>query len=573
MQIDQNIIDEVIARSDIVEVIGKSLKLKRSGSNYFACCPFHKEKSPSFSINTTKQFFHCFGCGESGNVVTFVMKYNSLDFVDAIKSLAANYGVHIPENIVKLSKQEVQQQKERQATLNDTLSKTVQFYRNNLVNSSLAGHYLKNRGLSDSIIQHFLLGYVPNQNTALASLFSDYARNQFLIDAGLVVKSENGNLYDRFRERIIFPIRNTRGDIIAFGGRIIAKGEPKYLNSPETSLFNKSQELYGLYEAQKSIRDKNYAIVVEGYMDVIALVQFGVDNVVATMGTAATEEQIKKLFRGCDEIYYCFDGDKAGRKAAWRALERSISLITDTKTVHFLFLPEEHDPDSFIRKQGVDTFNTQLKHHSLSMSGFLLNQLSSEVNLNTDEGKAKLISLAKPYIEQIKALALQVMLKKQLANLVELEPGVLESILNNRSRYAFYNSKWNKNQVRQLEPRKIPKINTLELLIKNALNNISWVINYRLPDEIGSYSREIQELVLFLDFISNTYNENDKIELSLIKDNIELSNLNLDKIYAKEHSIKFSEEEFRQILDRLFGFSPQTAIRIPKIPMKGINEQ
>jgi DNA primase len=570
MQIEQNIIDEIIRRADIVEVIGKNLKLKRSGSNYFACCPFHEEKSPSFSVNSSKQFFHCFGCGESGNVITFMMKYNGLDFIEAVKSLASNYGVHIPQSTLKLSKAQVQEQKVHKANLTDTLKQTVQFYRNNLAHSSLAQHYLTNRGLSETMINQFLLGYVPNQPAALASVFTNYAQNQFLLDAGLVIKNDNGNLYDRFRDRIIFPIRNVRGEIIGFGGRIIAKGEPKYLNSPETALFNKSHELYGLYEAQRAIRDKNHVIVVEGYMDVIALAQFGITNVVATMGTAATEEHVKKLFRLCDDVYYCFDGDKAGRKAAWRALERSVPLVTDTKAVHFLFLPEEHDPDSFIRERGLAAFELQRSEHSLSMSSFLLNQLASEVNISSEEGRAKLISLAKPYIEQTKALALQVLLKKQLARMVELDPTVVESILNNRSRYAFYNSKWNKKQLALGEKRSLPALNTVELVLHSALNNIAWVINYRLPEDISSYNREIQELVLILDFICNTCTETDKVEINLIKQYIEFTSLNLDKIYAQEKGIKFSEEEFRQVLDQLFGLSKRKAIRIPKIPMKRV---
>ena len=567
MSIDQSIIDEVIHKSDIVDVIGKHLKLKRSGGNYFACCPFHNEKSASFSINTSKQFFHCFGCGESGNVITFIMKYNGLDFIEAVKSLASSSGVHIPENTNPISRQEVQKKKEHKATLADTINKTVQFYRNNLANSSLAQHYLTNRGLSQQIIEQFQLGFVPNQQNPLASLFTNYASNQFLIDGGLVVKSESGKLFDRFRERIMFPIRNVRGDVIGFGGRIIANGEPKYLNSPESELFNKSNELYGLFESSRQIRDNNQAIVVEGYMDVIAMFQFGVNNVVATMGTAATEEHIKKLFRLCDDIYYCFDGDKAGRKAAWRALERSIPLVTDSKAVHFIFLPEEDDPDSFMRKHGIDAFKQYVKTHSLSMSDFLLKQLSNEVNISNNEGKAKLVSLAKPYIEQTKAMALQVMLKKQLANLVELEPNVLESILNNRSRYAFYATKWNKNFATTLTKQSMPLLNNIELIISNALKNVDWVINYKLPEDIDRYSQEIQELILLLDFINNNYDD-EIVELEQIKQNFQLLSLNLDKIYAKHEVLALTQDEFIKRLDHLLGLTKHKINKIPRLKMR-----
>ena len=572
MNIEQSVIDEVIRKSDIVEVIGKSLKLKKSGANYFACCPFHNEKSASFSINVNKQFFHCFGCGESGSVITFVMKYNGLDFINAIKSLATMYGVHIPENKSPITREQARERKEHKTSLESTISTAVQFYRNNLVNSSMAAHYLSNRGLSAEIIQKFGLGYVPNQPNPLSNLFKDYNSNKFLLDAGLVIKNDNGKVYDRFRDRIMFPIRNVQGNVIAFGGRIIAHGEPKYLNSPETELFNKSLELYGLFEAQKYIRDKNQAIVVEGYMDVIAMSQFGLENVVASMGTAATAEQIKKLFRLCDDIYYCFDGDKAGQKAAWRAMERSIPLVTDSKTVHFIFLPEDDDPDSFLRKNGVAAFNIFQQHHCLSLSDYLLNQLSREVNLNSNEGKAKLISLAKPYIEQITAIALQVMLKKQLARLVELEANVLESILNNRSRYAFYTQKFTKETLP--EKTRMPLLNKIEMIISNALNNINWVINYKLPEpeEIDSLSREILDLIILLDFIQCNYDEGEIIELNQIKQNIECTNLNLDKIYTKRDFIPLIEDEFINNLVILFKRARHRATRVPNIPMKGNNQ-
>lgn len=567
MQIDKSVIDEITRKIDIVDVISKNLKLKRSGNNYFACCPFHKEKSPSFSINAKEQYFHCFGCGESGDVITYVMKYNGLEFIDAVKNLATNYGIHIPEGLRSQTPQEIKQEKIRKLTLYETINKAVTFYRNNLTGSSIASNYLIKRGLNQEVIDKFLLGFVPGVANPLNNIFTDYTNNQFLLDAGLVVQGENSKRYDRFRDRVMFPIRNVRGEVIAFGGRIISKGEPKYLNSPDTVLFNKSHELYGLYESQRQIRDTNQVIVVEGYMDVIALSQFGVNNVVATMGTAATEEHIKKLFRLCDDIYYCFDGDGAGKKAAWRALERSLPLVTDNKCVHFLFLPEEHDPDSFIRQNGAQVFNLELRDHCLSMSGFLLKQLSNTVNLQSEEGKARLIGLAKPYIEQIKAVAFSVMLKKQLANLVELNPDVLESILNNRSKYAFYNSKWNKTfHVEQNRVLPTP-LNTIELIIRNACNNLPWVYNYRLPDSIDIYSREVQEMVLILDFMSNNYNLGDEINLNDIRENIEFNVLNIDKIFTN-NIIELVEQDFKAILDRIFGFSKNKAIKIPIIPMK-----
>lgn len=564
MQIEQNIIDEIIQRAEIVDVIGRSLTLKRSGNNYFACCPFHKEKTPSFSINAKEQYFHCFGCGESGNVINYVMKYNGLDFVEATKSLAETYGVHIPDNLPKKSKSEIQAQKIHQLTLRETINLAVEFYQQSLRSSNIAMEYLKKRGLTGAIINKFMLGYVANKTNALANIFPNYNDNSFLQDAGLVIN--NGKCYDRFRDRIMFPIRNVKGDFIAFGGRITTKGEPKYLNSPEGTLFNKSNELYGLYEAQRQIRDKNFAIVVEGYMDVITLFQFGIDNTVATMGTAVSVEHIKKLFRICDDIYYCFDGDSAGQKAAWRALERSISLVTDTKAVHFLFLPSEHDPDSFIRQYSAETFNTQTREHSLSLCAFLLKQLTSNVNLRHEEGKARLISLAKPYIAQIKATALAVMLKQQLANLVELNPQVVESILNNRSRYAFYNNKWNKTYAPEKSALPIA-FNTLNLIISSAKEHIDWVSDYLLPDDIEHYSRDIQELVLFLDYVGNHYSLNDVVEVDEVCKNIEFTALDIQRVKTS-NQINISKSEFKTHLDKIFGLIQTKAIKIPKIPMK-----
>lgn len=571
MQIEQNIIDDIVKRIDIVEYIGKSLKLKKSGNTYFASCPFHNEKSASFGINSTKQFFHCFGCGESGDVLSFTMKYNGIDFIDGVKLLANYAGIHIPENNNKISKEEIIKNKQRKLTLNETINKVVAFYQKNLPMSSIATHYLQNRGLNNDVINKFLLGFVPNNANSLKALFPDYENNQFLVDSGLTIKNANGSIYERFRDRIMFPLRNTKGEVIAFGGRIINKGEPKYLNSPETELFNKSLELYGLFESGRQIRDKKYAIVVEGYMDVIALFQFGVDNVVATMGTSATSEHITKLFNLCDDIYYCFDGDKAGFKAAWRALERSIPLVTDTKGVHFLFLPDGEDPDSHIRKVGLNVFTDQIKNNSLSLTNFLLRQLGNEVNTMTPDGKARLINQAKPYIENIKAVGLQVMLKQQLANIVELPASAVESILNNRSRYAFYSNFIKNNpQLEHKSATPLPIVSSIELIIANLIKNQTLAISYKLPEPevFQTYSLELQELIILLDYISNNYSENDIIEITELENHFTFTTINFRKIVANNSLINIDKDNFKEILNRLFGLSKAKAIKIPRIPMK-----
>lgn len=564
MQIPQNIIDEVVERADIVDVLGKHLKLKRSGQNYFACCPFHNEKSASFSISPLKQMYHCFGCGESGNSISFVMKYLGLDFVSAVKSLADQYGVHIPEaNQEKFSKEQIQQHKQHKLDINQTMISAMSFYRKTLAGSSYALHYLQHRGLTTAIINQFDLGFALNNFQNLAANFNDYAKNKLLLDGGLVIENENGKRYDRFRERIMFPIKNVKGEIIGFGGRIIGQGEPKYLNSPETELFNKSKELYGLFEAKKSIRDLNQVIVVEGYMDVIALHQYGVTNVVATMGTAVTEEHIKILFRLCDNICYSFDGDSAGKKAAWRALERSMSLVTDAKAVNFLFLPSEHDPDSFIREHGVDGFRQKITDGSVGLVAFLLNQLVAEVQINTDEGKARLISLVKPYIDQIKAIALQVILKKQLAAVVDLEPSVVESILNNRSRFAFFNRKLKQigNAYDNDLKRSPLKVNPLTGLIKSLLANPKLAREFPVPEMevLQRLEPDVIELFNLISYLEANCDEFTDIDIMNLATNTQFSDLNLATLHSKvaeervQHQTTFSlsEKDYRDNLYKL----------------------
>lgn len=538
MQIPQSSIDEVVARADVVDVISKHLKVKRSGQNYFANCPFHNEKSASFSISPSKQIYHCFGCGESGNSISFIMKYLGLDFVSAVKSLASQYGVLLPEeDSTPYTKEIVKQKKQRKIDLDQVMQMALQFYRKQLANSSYARHYLESRGLTSNIINQFELGFAPNNFQNLQQIFSDYATNKFMLDSGLTLDSETGKRYDRFRDRIIFPIKNIQGNIIGFGGRILVKGEPKYLNSPETELFNKSKELYGLYEAKKTIRDEGQTVVVEGYMDVIALHQYGVSNAVATMGTAATEDHIRQLFRLSDNICYAFDGDNAGKKAAWRALERSISLITDIKSVNFLFLPDEHDPDSYIRKYGVEDFKSKTKKNSVGVITFLLNHLATQVDLQQDEGKAKFISLVKPYLEQIKASALQVILKKQLAIMVDLDPNAVESILNNRSRFAFYNKSLKniQNTYNNNAKRSPLNVNLLNVIVLSLFNNPQLSREFPVPslDTLERLDEDITKLFRLIDYLELNCDSFDDINLSDVNGVIKFQHINLEMIYKK----------------------------------------
>ena len=354
--IPPDFIQQLLARVDIVDVVDKHVKLKKAGQNYSACCPFHNEKSPSFSVSPQKQFYHCFGCGAHGTAISFLMEYAGMGFRDSVRELAEGVGLTLPQ---EASSGESIERAREAASLGEVMEAARDFYRRELKNSPKAIDYFKGRGVSGEIAAKFGIGYAPAKWQNLAEVFSNY-EDKTLLELGLVIANEQGKRYDRFRERIMFPIHSTRGDIIGFGGRILETGEPKYLNSPETPLFEKGRELYGLFQARQAIRETGYVMVVEGYMDVVALAQHGIANAVATLGTATTPMHIQKLLRQTDHIVFCFDGDEAGQRAAWRALENSLPQASDTKLISFLFLPETEDPDSLVRKIGKDGFEKLL---------------------------------------------------------------------------------------------------------------------------------------------------------------------------------------------------------------------
>ncbi len=415
--IPQSFIQDLLSRVDIVEVIDRHVKLKRSGANYSACCPFHSEKSPSFTVSPTKQFYHCFGCGAHGTAVGFLMEHGGMGFVEAVKELAQGVGMKVPEEPRSESAQRRAQQGE---SLHEVLLRAAQHYRNQLKDAPQAIAYLKKRGLSGDIAKRFGIGYVPDEWQNLAAAFSDYD-GPMLATAGLVKQKEDGKRYDVFRNRIIFPIVDVRGNVIGFGGRVLGEGEPKYLNSPETPVFEKGRELYGLYQARRAIHDAGRALVVEGYMDVVALAQSGVEYAVATLGTATTPLHVQKLLRQTDEIVFCFDGDGAGRRAAWRALENSLALLADGKQLRFLFLPEGEDPDTFVRQHGKDAFETLLRK-AVPLSKFLLDELALRVDLGTAEGRAKYVHEAKPLLKLMQANALRMQIVRELAEKSRLSP-------------------------------------------------------------------------------------------------------------------------------------------------------
>ncbi|MGQ5524872.1 DNA primase [Chitinimonas sp. PSY-7] len=418
-RIPEEFIQDLLNRLDIIEVVERYLPLKKAGQNYAACCPFHKEKSPSFTVSQTKQFYHCFGCGAHGSAIGFVMEYEGLGFQDTVEKLAESVGMQVPKAEGHRNDEPRRQQ---QSSLVDLNTRAMHYYRNQLKHSARAIDYLKRRGLSGQVAARFGLGYAPDGWHPLAECFSDYATNQELNEVGLVIDhSETGRRYDRFRDRILFPILNGKSQVVGFGGRVVDQGEPKYLNSPETPLFQKGLELYGLPQARQAIRAKNRVLVVEGYMDVVALAQLGIEYSVATLGTACTPDHVKKLLRLADQVVFSFDGDRAGRKAAWRALENSLAQASDGKALAFLFLPAEHDPDSYIREFGPEAFETLIDQEALGLAGFLCRELASQVDLETEEGKAKFLFLAKPLVEQIKAPALGMLLRKKLAEMAGLD--------------------------------------------------------------------------------------------------------------------------------------------------------
>lgn len=397
-QIPDSFIQEVLARTDIVEVVSRHVALRRGGANLLGLCPFHGEKSPSFTVSPAKQFYHCFGCGAHGDAIRFLMDHAGMGFVDAVRDLAQSVGLKVPEVAVDPAERaRVDEERERQSRLTTLLEQAAEHYRERLRLSPRAIEYLKARGLDGRVAKLFGLGYAPDGWRNLASAFASYD-DPALVESGLVIlqdaEAAQARRYDRFRDRIMFPIRSVKGEVIGFGGRVIDAGEPKYLNSPETPVFVKGRELYGLFEARSAIRERGHALVVEGYMDVVALAQLGFGHAVATLGTACTPEHVRKLLRFTDHIVFSFDGDAAGRRAAGRALEAALPHVTDLRTFRFLYLPPEHDPDSFVRAHGPQAFEEQLSA-ARPLSRQLVEQASAGCELDTAEGRARLLSQAR----------------------------------------------------------------------------------------------------------------------------------------------------------------------------------
>lgn len=425
--IPESFIQELLARIDIVEIIDRVVPLKKAGANYQACCPFHKEKSPSFTVSPAKQFYHCFGCGAHGTAIGFLMEHQGLSFPDAIEDLARHCGLSVPQENNERAFRKPTADSSEGPSLLDVMLTAHKYYRDELKKSPRAIEYLKGRGLTGEIAARFGIGYAPDGWQNLRAVFPEYdnANFQALIKDGLVIENEQKRRYDRFRDRVMFPILDQKGQVIAFGGRILDQGEPKYLNSPETPLFEKGREVFGLPQAREACRQTDTVIVVEGYMDVVALAQHGIGNAVATLGTATTTTHVRKLLRMVDRVVFCFDGDAAGRKAAWRALENSLEALAEQKVLAFAFLPPEHDPDSYVRDLGKEAFQAAIDR-ATPLSEFLLQTLCGHVDLTSAEGRAKLLAEAKPLLQKIPTPMLRLQIVKQLAEKTGLQPAEVE---------------------------------------------------------------------------------------------------------------------------------------------------
>ncbi|ELV7515191.1 DNA primase [Photobacterium damselae] len=461
-RIPRSFIDDLISRYDIVDVIDSRVKLKKKGKNFGACCPFHNEKTPSFSVSQEKQFYHCFGCGAHGNVLDFVMEFDRLEFVEAIEELASQLGIEVPRENDNGSAPSGPRAAEKR-NLYDVMAHIAQFYQSQLRTDEgqFAIDYLKGRGLSGEIVKKFAIGYVPDQWDLVRNRYGrDEASQQALVDMGMLIENDNGRRYDRFRGRVMFPILDRRGRVIGFGGRVLGDGTPKYLNSPETPIFHKGRELYGLHQVLETHREPERILVVEGYMDVVALAQFGVDYAVASLGTSTTSEHIQTLFRQTSTVVCCYDGDRAGREAAWRAMEQALPYLLDGRELKFMFLPDGEDPDTYIRQYGKEEFEHQVSS-AMSLIDFMFNRLTEQANMETKEGRSKLMTLAKPLIEKVAGEALREYLINKLGYSLGLPPDQI--------RLEIKRPQQEKPRLVQQNLKRTPMRDVVALLIQNPI--------------------------------------------------------------------------------------------------------
>ncbi|NNN79072.1 DNA primase [Vibrio sp. 11-4(1)] len=493
--IPRSFIDDLLARLDIVDIIDARVKLKKKGKNYGACCPFHNEKTPSFSVSQEKQFYHCFGCGAHGNAIDFLMEFDRLEFVEAIEELASYLGLDVPREQRSGGNGSFQSGPQASSSekrnLYDLMGSIAQFYRNQLKQpaSKVAIEYLKDRGLSGEIVQKFGIGYVADEWDLVRKNFGQNKENQdMLVTGGMLIENDKGNRYDRFRGRVMFPIRDRRGRVIGFGGRVLGDGTPKYLNSPETPIFHKGKELYGLYEVLQAYREPPQILVVEGYMDVVALAQYGVDYSVASLGTSTTGEHLQVLFRQTSTVVCCYDGDRAGREAAWRAMENALPYLTDGRQLKFMFLPDGEDPDSYIRQNGKQAFEQQVSN-AMPLSEFMFSLLTQQVDMSTKEGMAKLSTLAVPLIDKVPGGTLRLYLRELLGRRLGLvDERQLQQLISKQG-------KEDKRPQPHKEIKRTPMREVIALLIQNP-QYVSMV-----PDLTSVRDLPIPGLSLFVDVL------------------------------------------------------------------------
>ncbi|HHF2956803.1 TPA: DNA primase [Vibrio diabolicus] len=493
--IPRSFIDDLLARLDIVDIIDARVKLKKKGKNYGACCPFHNEKTPSFSVSQEKQFYHCFGCGAHGNAIDFLMEFDRLEFVEAIEELASYLSLDVPREQRSGGNGSFQSGPQASSSekrnLYDLMGSIAQFYRNQLKQpaSKVAIEYLKDRGLSGEIVQKFGIGYVADEWDLVRKNFGQNKENQdMLVTGGMLIENDKGNRYDRFRGRVMFPIRDRRGRVIGFGGRVLGDGTPKYLNSPETPIFHKGKELYGLYEVLQAYREPPQILVVEGYMDVVALAQYGVDYSVASLGTSTTGDHLQVLFRQTSTVVCCYDGDRAGREAAWRAMENALPYLTDGRQLKFMFLPDGEDPDSYIRQNGKQAFEQQVSN-AMPLSEFMFSSLTQQVDMSTKEGMAKLSTLAVPLIDKVPGGTLRLYLRELLGRRLGLvDERQLQQLISKQG-------KEDKRPQPHKEIKRTPMREVIALLIQNP-QYVSMV-----PDLTSVRDLPIPGLSLFVDVL------------------------------------------------------------------------
>ncbi|AVH27112.1 DNA primase [Vibrio diabolicus] len=493
--IPRSFIDDLLARLDIVDIIDARVKLKKKGKNYGACCPFHNEKTPSFSVSQEKQFYHCFGCGAHGNAIDFLMEFDRLEFVEAIEELASYLGLDVPREQRSGGNGSFQSGPQASSSekrnLYDLMGSIAQFYRNQLKQpaSKVAIEYLKDRGLSGEIVQKFGIGYVADEWDLVRKNFGQDKENQdMLVTGGMLIENDKGNRYDRFRGRVMFPIRDRRGRVIGFGGRVLGDGTPKYLNSPETPIFHKGKELYGLYEVLQAYREPPQILVVEGYMDVVALAQYGVDYSVASLGTSTTGDHLQVLFRQTSTVVCCYDGDRAGREAAWRAMENALPYLTDGRQLKFMFLPDGEDPDSYIRQNGKQAFEQQVSN-AMPLSEFMFSSLTQQVDMSTKEGMAKLSTLAVPLIDKVPGGTLRLYLRELLGRRLGLvDERQLQQLISKQG-------KEDKRPQPHKEIKRTPMREVIALLIQNP-QYVTMV-----PDLTSVRDLPIPGLSLFVDVL------------------------------------------------------------------------